>query len=273
MTENGKKHQIDWHSGFAGGLGLSLREYRDDIVIEREYPLSKEPLKIDFIVIKKKSGIVIDNDLGRLFRKFNLIEFKSPDDELSIDVLWKCIGYAGLYKGFSERVDQIPVSELTVTILRYSRPQKLFAKLESDGLEVKKVADGVYEICGVVSLPLCVVIIRELSDAGLLSLKIMTKNADENEVRSFLMQTREFSVPGDRHDADAVLQVSSSANKELYDRLRRENAMCQALKEILSEEIAEERAEGRAEGRVEGRIEGEELLASLLKKLFTSVIY
>ena len=54
MAENMDKQRIDWHSGFAGGLGLSFREYRNDIEIKREYPLSKEPIKIDFIVIKKK---------------------------------------------------------------------------------------------------------------------------------------------------------------------------------------------------------------------------
>ena len=74
--------QIDWHSGFAGGLALSFRKYRDDIEIEREHPLSNEPLRIDFMVIKKDRDFVIDNSVGRTFRKYNIIEYKNPADTL-----------------------------------------------------------------------------------------------------------------------------------------------------------------------------------------------
>ena len=200
--------------------------------------------------------ILIDNDLGRDFRTYNILEYKNPDDELSIDVLWKCIGYAGLYKGLADTADQIPAKELTVTILRYRKPIKLFSTLVDDGFQVENTNDGIYRVSGVVSLPLKIVVIRELSDQNLLALKIMTRNAKESEVRAFLLATRTFSVPGDRHDADAVLQISSTANRDLYDKLRKEESMCQALKEILSEEIAEERAEAKAEGLAEGKAEG-----------------
>ena len=43
---------------------------------------------------------------------------------------------------------------------------------------------------------------------------------------------------------DAVLQVSVSANKKLYEDIkRRDKDMCQALKDLMKDEIAEERAE------------------------------
>ena len=94
MSEKENRPQIDWHSGFAGGLELSFRRYRANLEIEREHPLSKEPLKIDFMVIKKDRDLLIDNAVGRLFRKYNIIEYKNPSDSLNIDVIWKCIGYA-----------------------------------------------------------------------------------------------------------------------------------------------------------------------------------
>ena len=253
-----KQQNIDWHSGFAGGLGLSLRAYRNSIVIEREHPLSKEPLRIDFIVIKTDPNVKITNALGRLFRTYNILEYKNPGGELSMDVLWKCIGYAGLYKGLSDTRGAIPADELTVTILRYRKPVKLFGALTEAGHTISNAEPGIYRIEGVVALSLHIVVIRELIDDELLALKIMSDHADEADVKRFLLQTRYYSVPGDRHDADAVLQVSGSANRELFDRLRKEAAMCKALKEILSEEIAEEREEGRAEGRAEGFAEGEQ---------------
>ena len=47
-------------------------------------------------------------------RKYNIIEYKSPKDELNIDDYYKTVGYACLYKGYGENVDIIPADELTV---------------------------------------------------------------------------------------------------------------------------------------------------------------
>ncbi len=38
--------QIDWHSGFAGGLNLSLKDYLQDIEISREVQLTKVPIRM-----------------------------------------------------------------------------------------------------------------------------------------------------------------------------------------------------------------------------------
>ncbi|MBQ8093784.1 MAG: hypothetical protein IJ242_09445 [Clostridia bacterium] len=52
---------------------------------------------------------------------------------------------------------------------------------------------------------------------------------------------RKFTEPGDRHNADAVLQVSVSANREIYENVKRRNpAMCQAMKDLMKDEIQEE---------------------------------
>jgi hypothetical protein len=47
-----------------------------------------------------------------------------------------------------------------------------------------------------------------------------------------------------------IFQISASINKELFNELRKEDAMCQALREIMAPEIEESYNEGRQEGRV-----------------------
>ena len=54
-------------------------------------------------------------------------------------------------------------------------------------------------------------------------------------------------APGDRQNIDAVLQVSVSANRQLFDKVRKDEDMCQALRELMKDEIAEEIAGARAE--------------------------
>lgn len=45
-------------------------------------------------------------------------------------------------------------------------------------------------------------------------------------------------MPGDRNNVDAILQVSVSANKDFYERLRRyDKIMCDALKELMKEDF------------------------------------
>ncbi len=40
---------------------------------------------------------------------------------------------------------------------------------------------------------------------------------------------------------DAILQVSVFENRELYEEIRRDQDICQALRELMKDEIAEER--------------------------------
>ena len=54
---------------------MSFRKYREALHIEREYPLTKEPPRMDFLVIKKEKDTVIDNAVGRMFRKHNVIDY------------------------------------------------------------------------------------------------------------------------------------------------------------------------------------------------------
>ena len=74
-------------------------------------------------------------------------------------------------------------------------------------------------------------------------LKILSRNAEEEDVRTFLQEAEQAKEPGEWNNIDAVLQVSVSENAELFEKIRRDERMCQALKELMKEEIAEERAD------------------------------
>ena len=57
-------------------------------------------------------------------------------------------------------------------------------------------------------------------------------------VEAFLTEAIAWSDQGDRQNADAVLQVSVSANQELFDRIKgRGGIMCAALRELMKDEI------------------------------------
>ena len=91
--------KIQWHPGFVSAMNLELRENRTDLIYEKEYNLNTKPLEIDLLVIKKDGNVQIVNEIGKLFRGHNIMEYKSPKDELNIDTFYKAGAYAGLYNG------------------------------------------------------------------------------------------------------------------------------------------------------------------------------
>ena len=276
--DNNHKQHIDWHSGFAGGLGLGFQHYRSSLDIEREHPLTKEPPRIDFLVIKKTSDVSIDNSVGRNFRKYNIIEYKNPTDELSIDTVWKTLGYAGLYKGYAKHVNEIPEGELTITIFRSTYPRKLFGMWKENNREIENSAPGVYLLKGLIDIPLQIVVSKELRDEDFRALRIMAPDADEDEVRRFLKDASKYTEPGDRKDADAVLLVSSLANEDMYSRLYEEDDdMRNVLQEIMKDELDEREKNGFEKGALEERQKNEAKINALeaeikrLKQLIQTV--
>lgn len=244
MSKEQDNSSIDWHSGFAGGLELGFSRFAGQIEIEREHLLSKKALQIDFLLINKKNDVKIDNSVGHLFRKHNIIEYKNPKDELNIDVVWKVIGYAGIYKSLGKTVNEIPAESISLSIFRSNKPRKLLNDLVNQGIVVDNPYPGVYYVNGLVSIPLQIVIADELTDTDFLALRILKENADENEVRDFILNRKDKYTPGEINDIDAVLRVVASANKELFERMRGEDNMNDVLREIMKDDLLEAEATG-----------------------------
>ena len=106
----------DWHSAFTAGIELVFRKYKGKLTFEREHLLSKGPQRIDLLISRKEENVKIDNSIGIFFKGHNIIEYKNPEDDLDIDVLWKVIGYAALYKSQGEYINAIPSKDITISI-------------------------------------------------------------------------------------------------------------------------------------------------------------
>jgi hypothetical protein len=78
----------------------------------------------------------------------------------------------------------------------------------------------------------------------------------EEDVRRFILDSEQLNTPGDRHNVDAVLQVSVSANQTVYKKLKEGVAMCEALRELMKDEIEESEARAEARGIARGEVRG-----------------
>ena len=88
--------RIHWHPGYYGGVECYLTGEKARLSFETEHQLSKEPLRVDMLIIKKKSAAVIKSEIGRIFKGHNLFEVKGAGDSLNIDDFYKVLGYAAI---------------------------------------------------------------------------------------------------------------------------------------------------------------------------------
>ena len=246
----GKIARDHWHPGFLGAMEIEFLQYKENLIFDGEHELSKEPLKMDLLIITKDKDTVIENQIGEIFRRHNVFEYKSPEDGLTIDDYYKTVGYAYLYKGLGKTVNEIPASELTVTLVRDTKPVAFFKEAESTGATIEEKYPGIYRINGLVNIPTQFVLTKNLDRKLHTSLRLLTKHLTEEDAASFIEMASKFTEQGDRHNADALLQVSVSANREVFENVkRRDPLMCQAMKELMKDEIMEERQEERQDER------------------------
>ena len=170
---------------------------------------------------------------------------------MTIDDFFKTLGYAYLYKGLGEKVEQIPLEELTISLFRATVPKQLFNKLAGYGYLIEKHVSGIYYVQGL-AIPAQIIVTSELESQNHESLKVLSKSAEKEDIQKFTEMAKNFKEPGDKEKADAVLQVSVAANKEKYDEVRRSTGMCEALRELMKDEIEEELKKNREKSLEEG---------------------
>ena len=121
---------LQWHPAFYADLQIEFREEKEKLKFEREYLLSSKPMAIDVLIIKKKNAEPIHKNIGKIFRKYNIIEYKSPSDSLSVDDFYKVYGYTNFYKADTGKVNEIPIQELTITLVSKQYPRELIRHLK-----------------------------------------------------------------------------------------------------------------------------------------------
>ena len=138
---------IQWHPPFCASMHLELVKYKEILEYFMEYGLNTKPLLIDLMVMKKAKNMTIDNEIGRIFKTYNIIEYKSPYAGLSIDDFTKAIARAYLFKASGETEDAIDSFEITVTFVRARKPVALMKMLREDyGFAIEKRTSGIYVI-------------------------------------------------------------------------------------------------------------------------------
>jgi len=249
-TDDDSTH-IAWHPAFVEALQMELQAYQDVLEFHPEYQLTSEPLRIDCVIIKKAKDVVIKKNIAVIFREWNLLEYKSPDDYVSVTDFYKVYGYACLYASFNK----VPITSLTVSFVESHYPQKLLWHLKNERkYEVAQTGSGIYTVRGDI-LPIQVIDSRKLPVEENLWLKSLSNGLGYKAMTEI---GKEIDRQGKAARLAAYLYVLTQANSAAArEAIKMSNTFDKVMEEsgLAAKWEAKWRTVGRTEGRNEGRLE------------------
>ena len=245
-----EKTKLQWHPAFGAALRITFQDEMQYLEMHEEYLLSKKPLQMDVLIIKKLQDVQIKKTIGRIFRKHNIIEYKSPDDSLSVNDFYKVYGYACIYQSNTDRIKEIDPEDMTLTFVCSHYPREFLKHLERvRGMCTEYQGGGIYYLKGD-PIPMQLLIAPWMSDEENYWIQSMRTDLRAGEEIRKLM--REYEKHRKSKDYTAVMNLITRAN---WEQMEVEKKMCDALNELFAEELKEADSRGRTEGLKQGKRE------------------
>ena len=236
------KKRLQWHPAFYADIQIELEAEAGLLIFENEHQLGTKPKEIDVLIVKKEQEVPVRKNIGRIFRKYNIVEYKSPTDYLSIDDFYKVYGYACFYKADTARADSIKIHDITITFVCHRYPRSLIRYLTDEiGYQITRVEDGIYYIIGD-KIPIQLILTKELSENHNLWLKNLTDNLEDPEMVNRLIE--QYAKHKENSLYKSVMNLIVRANQEKFKEVK---AMCEALEELMKDELEAKKVEGITE--------------------------
>lgn len=239
-----KRVRSKFHYGFYAAMKVFYDLAKAPVSYEQEKELGEEPVRLDFLIIKKHSDAVLDDPIGTFFRSVNLCEYKSPDDGLSIDDFYKAQGYGLIYKGFDRKVNELPVEDMTITLVRHAYPREMIKALRASGFTVTQPYAGIYRFKGNISIPTQLIVSSQLPAGEYYGLKLIAKGCTKSDIIKYAEKSIEAGDSNIMANARAVINVCFSVNKNLGEELREDKLMDDVIHEIFKDAFDESRRQG-----------------------------
>lgn len=234
---------LQWHPAFYAGLQIELSGYAGSLVFENEHQLGTKPKEIDVLIIKKNVEEPVYKNIGRIFRKHNIIEYKSPKDTLSVDDFYKVCGYACFYKSDAPKEDLIPIDDITITFACEHYPQKLIKHLrEKKNCSIINIEQGIYYLTGA-WFPTQFIDKRELNAKHNLWLYSLSDDLTDRSVKENLI--RVYAEHKKENLYQSVKNLIVRANRKEFQE---DKEMCEALLELMKDELDAKKEEGLEQG-------------------------
>ena len=226
---------LQWHDGFHASLQIELRGEAAQLEFYSEHELYKKALRVDTLVIKNSDDTPVQKKIGKIFRKYNLIEYKSPGDYLNINDFYKVYGYACLYQSNTEKTHEIAMKDVTITFVCSHYPRKMLKILKEERkIEAEQIENGIYRLKND-SIAMQILVTWQLSAEENRWLTSLTRNLPMNENTKMLL--REYQRNKGSILYQSAMDLIMQANKGIMEEDG--SMVCDVLKEIFADEWKE----------------------------------
>ena len=248
--------KIQWHPGFVAAMDMELSRNREKLKLESEHNLNRKPLEIDLLVIKKEPYEEIHNEIGKLFRGHNIMEYKSPSDTININTLYKVTSYACLYKSYETVTETVKENDITISIVRETKPEKLFKYFKENNVEVTMPYKGIYYVNWIPLFPIQIIATRELEQDKHMWIKALTDKMEKEDMEKLIEKSSEISNEHEKELVESILEVTLKANSSVAEKLIGDVKMGEMILKIVQPLILEKEKKAKTEGIQEGIQEG-----------------
>ncbi len=247
-----EKLALQWHPAFYADIRVEFGKDADLLIFENEHQLGTKPKEIDVLIIKKDSDAVLTTNLGRIFRRHNIVEYKSPQESLGIGDYYRAYGYIGFYLAELAEIEEMKAPDVTLSFVCFHHPHKVMRYLqECRGLTITKEEDGIYYVHGEF-VPVQIIVTQELSKEKNFWLRNLT-NELKNSQEALEILYR-YAENQDNELYRSVLDIIVKAN---VGRFGEDKMLYDTLEELLAERIRKKVEQGEARGEARGEVRGE----------------
>ena len=223
MPKRKESGRIPFHYGFYAAMKVEYDLIHADVTYEQEIQLGEDPVRLDFLIIKKSADVVLNDPIGKFFKSVNIFEYKSPQDGLSIDDFFKAAGYTFIYKGYDRKVDELPIENMTLTLVRHSYPRELIKKLKQIGFEVNEEYPGIFRIYGRICVDVQLVVSSRLPDGEYEGLQLLASGCTKDNVLQYAARARNSMDENVKTNAGTVVGICLNINNDLGNELKEES--------------------------------------------------
>jgi len=186
---------------------------------------------------------VIEKNIAAIFREVNILEYKSPDDYISVAGFYKVYGYACLYASF----EKVPVTNMTISFVESRYPRELLGHLRKiRGYKVAETSPGIYTVKGDI-LPIQIIDNRKLSAEENLWLRDLDNKLEAWEAARLLLEAKR---QGKAAKINAYIDVITMANFNVIEEAIKMSDAATSFEDVLIRTGIAARVEAR--GKTEG---------------------
>lgn len=240
-----------FHPAFCDAMTQIFEHDNVEYVYEREYNLNSMPNRIDLLVIRLDDKKAVGNNkcgcddgkehdkeqsvngIAKLCRTYNIFEYKSPGQQLSVDEYYNAMAYAYLYAG---KTKNATMEDITVSFVREGKPHKLMSFFKMNGHQVIEYEKGIYHIIKKDHVDMQIIVTKELDDKYIWLRALSDKLTLDDAVKLAIDAGKEHDSEG-RQRVRSILDLVSrlNRNKEWMKEMKSMGAFRDLFKEEFEE--------------------------------------